>query len=210
MDRYQKDLPIEKATSPEVLLAYGINGEPLRKEHGGPVRLVVPGWFGTNSTKWICRLSLQAERAPSPFTTVWYNERDPTDSVAGMRTVWMVEPNSIITHPAPGARLEGPKVAVCGWAWSCDGIEDVRINVNEGDSWITADVAHRTEFSWQQFKAVLELPDGEHQLIARATSASGVEQPLYGRRNHVHMVAIKVTKSNVADGPSCDDPPIRQ
>ena len=64
MDRYQKDLPIEKATSPEVLLAYNMNGEPLRKERGGPVRLVVPGWFGTNSTKWICRLSLQVERAP--------------------------------------------------------------------------------------------------------------------------------------------------
>ena len=200
MDRYQKDLPIEKATSPEVLLAYEMNGEPLRKERGGPVRLVVPGWFGTNSTKWICRLSLQVERAPSPFTTVWYNERDPTDPVGGMRPVWMVEPNSLITRPASGARLEGPKVAVQGWAWSCDGIDDVRISVNEGDSWITADVEQRTEFSWQQFRAVLELPDGEHQLMARATSANGVQQPLYGRRNHVHAVAIKVMKNNVADG----------
>ena len=74
------------------------------------------------------------------------------------------------------------------------------ISANGSDSWITADVDRRTEFSWQQFKAVLELPDGEHQLMARATSASEVQQPLYGRRNHVHTIAIKVMKNNVTDG----------
>jgi DMSO/TMAO reductase YedYZ molybdopterin-dependent catalytic subunit len=57
-ERYQKDLPLEDAMAMDVLLAYEINGKPLDKERGGPVRLVVPGWFGTNSTKWICHISL--------------------------------------------------------------------------------------------------------------------------------------------------------
>jgi DMSO/TMAO reductase YedYZ molybdopterin-dependent catalytic subunit len=196
MDRYQKDLPIEKATSHEVLVAYEMNGEPLRKERGGPVRLVVPGWFGTNSTKWVCRFSLQAQRAPSPFTTVWYNERDPTDSAGGMRPVWMVEPNSMITNPPPGARLGGPKLEVRGWAWSAAGITDVSISTDRGQSWVIADVAQRTDFSWQQFRAMIELPDGKHELIARATSVDGVQQPLFGRRNHVHTVVIEVTNGS--------------
>ncbi|KAJ6093876.1 sulfite reductase [Penicillium canescens] len=101
-DRYQKDLPIEKALSPEVLVAYEMNGHPLGKERGGPVRLVVPGWFGTNSTKWLCRLSVQETRSPGPFTTVFYNELDPAD-LAGLRKrpVWRVEPNSMIVRPRP-------------------------------------------------------------------------------------------------------------
>jgi DMSO/TMAO reductase YedYZ molybdopterin-dependent catalytic subunit len=201
MDRYQKDLPIEKATYPEVLVAYEINGKPLRKERGGPVRLIVPGWFGTNSTKWICRLSLQVQRAPSPFTTVWYNERDPTESAGGMRPVWTVEPNSMITSPAPGAQLQGVRLKVRGWAWSADSIKDVSISANGGKSWVVADVAQRTDFSWQQFKAMLDLPDGMHQLMARATSLSGVEQPLSGRRNHVHTIAVEVTNGNTAIEP---------
>jgi DMSO/TMAO reductase YedYZ molybdopterin-dependent catalytic subunit len=201
MDRYQKDLPIEKAACPEVLVAYKMNGEPLHKERGGPVRLVVPGWFGTNSTKWICRLSLQAERAPSPFATVWYNERDPTDSADGMRPVWMVEPNSMITSPAPGARLEGSKVEIRGWAGSADGVMDAHVSANGDKSWVIADIAQRIDFSWQQSKAMLELSGGKHQLAARATSLSGVQQPLSGRRNHVHTVAIETSNGNAAIEP---------
>jgi DMSO/TMAO reductase YedYZ molybdopterin-dependent catalytic subunit len=80
--RYQKDLPIGKATQPEVLIAYEMNGMPLSKERGGPARLVVPGYFGTNSTKWLCRLSVQPKRASGPFTTIFYNEVDPVDPKA--------------------------------------------------------------------------------------------------------------------------------
>jgi len=75
-DRYQKDLPLAKARSHEVLVAYRMNGQPLGRERGGPVRLVVPGWFGTNSTKWLCRLSVCEGRAPGPYTTRFYNTED--------------------------------------------------------------------------------------------------------------------------------------
>ncbi|KAL1636596.1 hypothetical protein SLS56_001181 [Neofusicoccum ribis] len=195
-DRYQKDLPIEKARSGEVLVAYEMNGAPLRKERGGPVRLVVPGWFGTNMTKWLCRLSLQARRAPSPFTTVWYNERDPAAPGAGAtRPVWAVEPNSMITDPPAGARLTGrgsADVEVGGWAWSHDGVAEVCVSANDGGCWVAADVSDRVDFSWQRFRVSLALPVGCHYVVARATSKAGVPQPMRGRRNHVHRIRLEV------------------
>ncbi|KAL4986805.1 Oxidoreductase, molybdopterin-binding domain-containing protein [Aspergillus falconensis] len=74
---------LEDAMAMEVLLAYEINGRPLDRERGGPVRLVVLGWFGTIPTKWVCRILLQDRRAPGPFTTIFYNDLDPTALMAG-------------------------------------------------------------------------------------------------------------------------------
>lgn len=78
-DRYQKDLPIEKALRPEVLVAYEMDGKPLNNERGGPARLVVSGYFGTNSTNWLCKLTVQKERGRGPYKTTFYNEMDPGD-----------------------------------------------------------------------------------------------------------------------------------
>ncbi|KAL3301117.1 sulfite reductase [Colletotrichum asianum] len=125
-DRYQKDLPMTKALNEEVLVAYEMNGKPMGKERGGPVRLAVPGWFGTNMTKWLCRLSLQDRRAEGPYTTIFYNEIDPTDPEGkNKRPVWKVEVNSIITKPEPGAIFRGADVQVEGWAWCCEEVVQV-------------------------------------------------------------------------------------
>lgn len=191
-DRYQKDLPIAKALSPEVLLAYEMNGESLSKNRGGPVRLIVPGWFGTNMTKWLCRLSLKAERAHGPFTTKFYNEEDPNESDGRMRPVWMVEPNSMIVSPPDGAQLKSSLVEVRGWAWSDDAIKSVKVKVDDNKTWVEADVETRRNFSWQKFSTLVTLPPGEHRLTARAISSSGLEQPISGRRNHVHIIMFGV------------------
>jgi DMSO/TMAO reductase YedYZ molybdopterin-dependent catalytic subunit len=74
---YVKDLPLAKAVSPEVLLATGMNGLPLTPDRGGPVRLVVPGWYGTNSLKWLGTLTVADCRAPGPYTTRFYNDPSP-------------------------------------------------------------------------------------------------------------------------------------
>ncbi|EWG51792.1 hypothetical protein FVEG_16860 [Fusarium verticillioides 7600] len=192
-DRYQKDLPVTKAQRPEVLLAWKINGEPLSKERGGPVRLVVPGWFGTNSTKWLCRLSLQKTRAPGPFAAVLYNEKDPADpEEVRMRPVWEVEVNSMITNPADSAVISAGLVTVEGWAWSHDGVTLVEVSQDEGHSWIRAKVDEKEDQAWQKFTAAVELESGVWKLIARATSESGMKQPLTGRRNHVHSITVTI------------------
>lgn len=196
-DRYQKDLPLSKAMSPECLVAWEINGERLRKERGAPVRLVVPGWFGTNSTKWLCRLELREDRAQSPYTTRWYNEVDPTRDDGRMRPVWQVEVNSMIVQPAPGevTVAKGGTVQITGWAWSWDGVQRVDVSGDGGTSWTEAELEQRSEVSWQRFKLNLKLDPGERRLVARATSVEGLQQPFSGRRNHVHSVDIQVREN---------------
>lgn len=196
-DCFEKDLTMEKALQPEVLIAYEINGKPLDKNRGGPARLVVPGWFGTNSTKWLCRLTLQDHRATGPFTTKFYNEVDPNDpSGIAMRPVWMVEPNSMIVQPKPAEVLHSPEVEIWGRAWGCEEIDCVDISVDDGDTWIPPTDVHvegRKLYEWQLFRAkvIFEGP-GTYHLVARARDISGIRQPMAGRRNHVHRVEIHV------------------
>ena len=192
-DRYQKDLPLSKAMQDEVLVAYAMNDEPLGKHRGGPVRLIVPGWFGTNSTKWLCKLSLQKERSSSLFTTIWYNEKDPADeSGQRMRPVWAVEPNSMINRPRPDEVVSAREVVVQGRAWSCEGIERVEVEVDDEVCWRRANLAIRSEYQWQGFECRIRLGNGEHEVKARAHCKSGEVQPLSGRRNHAHSVSFRV------------------
>lgn len=191
-DRYQKDLPIGKAMSDEVMLAYEINGEPLPKNRGGPVRLVVPGWFGTNSTKWLSKLTLQNHRATGPYTTTFYNEPDPAGPEGALRPVWEVEPNSMIVRPKPEEEVAGPKIKVRGWAWHCEPIEMVEVSVDEGLTWQRASVGERVDFSWQRFWVVVSLGVGSHSVMAKATTKDGISQSLGGRRNHCHKVSFVV------------------
>lgn len=190
-DRYQKDLPLSKAKQSEVLVAYKMNGKPLHRDRGGPVRLVVPGWFGTNSTKWLCKLSLQKGRAPGPFTTRFYNTEDFDDPQLRIKPVWDIDVNSIIVRPAPDTILRSD-VCIEGWAWSRDGVAKVEISSTNGDDWVEARLEPRIDFRWQKYTLQLSLQPGPHTVIARATSRDGKAQALIGRRNHVHKVNITV------------------
>ncbi len=73
-DRYVKDMPVERIKQGSVLLAYEVNGEPLPGEHGFPLRVFIPGFYGTNSVKWVCRIDAAAARAPGIFTNELYND----------------------------------------------------------------------------------------------------------------------------------------
>ena len=116
-EAFVKDLPLERVAA-DALIAYEMNGAPLRPEHGYPARLVVPDYYGTNSVKWLTRLSLDETRATGPFTTRWYN--DPILDAAGRPTgrttpVGPIAPDSAIVSPAPDQTLAaGEDVAVLG------------------------------------------------------------------------------------------------
>lgn len=157
-----------------------------------PLRLIVPGWFGTNSTKWLSKLSVQDRRAPGPFTTTFYNEHYPSDDPeCESRPIWAVQPNSLIAEPAPESIIQGPGVQVEGWAWSCDDIEEVSVSADEGKSWTVAQVDPRRDYSWQRFRTSIYLPSGHHTVLSCAKSA-GRMQPLGQGRNHVHRVNVTV------------------
>lgn len=196
-DRYQKDLPINKALEPEALVAYEMNSQRLDRRRGGPVRLIVPGYFGTNSTKWLSKLSVQPERASGHFTTTFYNEKyPPDDPQCPYKPIWEVQPNSMITKPAPNAEMSGPLISVDGWAWSYDGIESVSVSADDGKSWIESVVDERADFSWQRFHINLKLSPGAYTLVARAVAKDGRSQPMKMGRNHVHRVRIDVRPEN--------------
>lgn len=136
-DWYLKDLPLERLQAGGVLLAYELNGAPLPAEHGFPVRLVVPGYYGTNSVKWLWRLQPADRRAEGPFVSKLYNDAlDAVEMAAGQpvrRPVWAVAPESIIVAPARDATLaRGEPVEIWGWAWSFRGVARVEISTDGG------------------------------------------------------------------------------
>lgn len=197
-DWFTKDLPLKRLTAGDVLVAYEVNGEPLPAEHGFPARLVVPGYFGTNSVKWLWRLRLAEERAGGLFTTRLYNDTVAAeDMAAGLperRPVWAQVPEAIIVSPAPDAELAaGAPFEIWGWAWSFRGIAIVEVSVDGGKSFARASLDERRGWAWQRFSLTWRpQAAGDVTLCARAVEAGGTMQPFDGARNAIHSVRVAV------------------
>ena len=195
-DWFVKDLPLQRLAVGGVLLAYEVNGEPIPAEHGFPLRLVVPGYYGTNSVKWLWRLRLAAERAHGLFTTTLYN--DVVDQRAAgypaRRPVWSIAPESLIVTPAPEAVITvGETIEISGWAWSCREVAEVDVSLDDGATYSRAALEPARGWAWRRFS----LPwrpsrRGETMIRARASDISGVRQPPDGARNAAHAVKVLV------------------
>jgi DMSO/TMAO reductase YedYZ molybdopterin-dependent catalytic subunit len=197
VDAYLKDLPLHEVEDRGVLLAYELNGEPLTREHGFPLRLVVPGFYGTNAVKWLHHIQLADERAKSLFTTTLYNDpTPPTDAEpqGGTKPVWHVAPESVIVSPAPHTRIVAASFQIWGWAWSGADVAHVDVSTDGGVTWRHADLEPRTGVSWQKFSYSWH-PDRnvrEAILMSRATDRAGLTQPLSGARNAIHTVKTTI------------------
>jgi DMSO/TMAO reductase YedYZ molybdopterin-dependent catalytic subunit len=189
VDAYAKDLPLDRVAE-SVLVATELNGAPLPPEHGFPARLLVPGFYGTNSVKWLKRITLADRRAGGPFTTALYN--DPAED-GGRRPVWAVMPESALVAPAPNTVLGMEKTVIWGWAWGALPIERVEVSSDGGGTWREAELEPRHQFSWQRF-ALIWRPGsrGPTTIMARAHDASGAMQPLAAARNAVHAVDVDI------------------
>jgi sulfane dehydrogenase subunit SoxC len=197
-DAYLKDLPLARLAAGDVLLAYELDGAPLPAEHGFPVRLVVPGFYGTNSVKWLWRLRLAEHRAEGPFTTRLYNDDLGADDIAAglppRRPVWAIAPESVVVAPAPRSVVAaGEAVEVWGWAWSFRGVAAVEVSVDGGATFARAALAPRRGWAWQRFSlAWRPAAPGEALIAARAFDADGVGQPAAGARNAIHALPVAV------------------
>jgi DMSO/TMAO reductase YedYZ molybdopterin-dependent catalytic subunit len=197
VDAYLKDLPIDRV-GPDVLVAYEMNGKALSWEHGFPARLVIPGFYGTNSVKWLTRMTLAPSRATGPFTTRWYNDPmlDSTGHETGQtKPVWSIAPESLIVAPAPHETIDlGIKREIWGWAWADGGVRLVHVSTDGGVTWQVALLEPARGHEWQCF-SIPWMPDcsGRVVLAARAESIDGVQQPITGRRNAVYQVPVSVS-----------------
>lgn len=184
--RYGASIGLPKALSPEVLLATGMNGVPLPPEHGFPLRLVVPGYAGVRSPKWLSRITVQAAPSDNPIQARDYKllppdvTEDPIDWSRGF-AIEEMPVNAAICVPAPFAALpEGP-VTVEGWAMaSSRSIARVDVSADGGRVWRQADLRRSQDGgagSWTLWRIDLALDRGRHELVVRAWDSAGQAQP---------------------------------
>jgi DMSO/TMAO reductase YedYZ molybdopterin-dependent catalytic subunit len=182
---YLKDLPIDETQRGDLLLATHVNGEALSDEHGGPIRLVVPGYYGTNSTKWLVRLEAREIRSPGYFTTALYNDRFVEDGIEQSRPVWRVAPHA-------DATLTCAPQTIWGWAWGAEAIARVEVSTDGSNNWAISRLEPRVDHSWQRFDFDWTPPHvGEFRMRCRAVDKSNQSQPEKGARNEV--IEVKVT-----------------
>ncbi|MQA09882.1 MAG: molybdopterin-dependent oxidoreductase [Pseudonocardiaceae bacterium] len=182
---YQRGLPLDEALRDDVLLAYEMNGQPLPPQHGYPLRLVVPGWYGMAHVKWLRDISL----VDTPFTgfqnAVAYRYKQTADEPGEPAT--RIAPRALLVPPGfpdfmSRRRVVRPgPVPLSGRAWSGHApITRVEVSTDNGASWTDAklDPDQGHNWAWRRWSTTWQAEPGEHVLAARATDAEGNTQPV--------------------------------
>jgi len=183
--QYGRSITLENAMKPEPLVAYALNGEPLRREQGFPVRLIMPGWYGMANVKWLAEIHLQEDRYLGNFQARWYRSvvgEGGSGADNDLETKWVetevtrMHLKSVIAR----VRKAGGAHEIFGYALN-DGtpIKSVEIQIDNGP-WRTATFASsNSRYSWKLFTYKWEgATPGEHALVSRATDAEGNVQPV--------------------------------
>lgn len=178
----RRPFPIGKALD-DALLAWGANGEPLLPDHGFPLRLVLPGWAGIGSIKWLGSLQVSTSELTSPWNTIWYTIDGKPVTANPVRSAWELSWDAELAA--------AKKVRLAGRSWSgAAPIVKVDVSTDGGASWSRARIvaAGRSGAGegrgWTRWTYEWRSPSvGEHVLLARATDAHGRTQPDVARAN---------------------------
>lgn len=173
----QRGLPLEVALDPDVMLVWQMNGEDLPKPNGGPVRLLVPGWGGIASTKWIVGLDVIDKAFDGHFNIESYVVIDENGTI--LRPVTQMGVKSVITSPVPNASVSAGAQTISGFAWSgYGGITTVEVSVDGGTNWEEASIVEEAgRLSWVRFERPWDAQAGDAVLRSRATDDRGLQQP---------------------------------
>ena len=208
--KFARSIPLEKAME-DTLLAHTMNGSLLSGLHGAPLRLVVPGWFGMASTKWVTRLRVEDKPSDNHFMVRGYRYNYPGDDPAGAPPVERMLVKSLITQPTEGATVKvvpraankgRPKLRVQGFAWAGPaGLRLVEVSTDGGATWRAAGfMGDNAPGAWRWWATDLEVsPPARVTVMARATDNEGATQPLAARpnaggygNNSIHKVSVRV------------------
>lgn len=207
-----RGVPMDKAMEPHGLIAWAMNGQPLPHIHGGPVRLMIPGWPGSTSSKWLTRIWVRDREHDGQGMLGASYRLAIVPMVPGskgddknFRVMESMPVRSIVTNPANGTRLAAGtrEIALRGAAWAGDlTVQRVDLSIDYGATWSSASLAAtKNRYDWNRWTARVKLPsDGYFELWVRATDSQGRMQPHvagnwnpqgYGG-NPMHRVAILV------------------
>jgi DMSO/TMAO reductase YedYZ molybdopterin-dependent catalytic subunit len=187
----------------DAILAYAMNGHDLPAAHGGPVRLVVPGWGGVNWVKWIERMTVLDHESASPNNQQSYVLIDQDGNAQAKAREVRVK--SVIADPRPADALGAGAHLVRGMAWSPHGVAHVDVSTDGGAHWQPAtllqDLGPR---AWRQFTWTWDATPGEYRLASRATDLAGNVQPIevpFNQKgylmNAIEFVPVQIARASV-------------
>jgi DMSO/TMAO reductase YedYZ molybdopterin-dependent catalytic subunit len=187
---YQWGFSLGDILRDDVVLAYELNGLPLPPQHGYPIRLLVPDWYGMCSVKWLRRITAVAQPFDG-FQLSSYQIRQradtPGDPVTKKAVRALMVPPGFTDFPARERFLDAGRCDLTGRAWSGWGhIDRVQVSVDGGRSWADAELGPRpvSPWSWRAWSFEWTATPGEHGLLVRATDEAGNEQPIDAPWNH--------------------------
>jgi DMSO/TMAO reductase YedYZ molybdopterin-dependent catalytic subunit len=187
---FERSLPVAEAMREEILLAYAINGHALPPQHGFPLRLIVPGWYGMTNVKWLQAITVVTE----PFTGwqqhVGYHVRQSAEEQG--KPVTRILPRALMippgfpNYPSRTRFVEAGGVQLRGRAWSGWGpVERVEVSTDAASTWTEARLDDPIgEFAWSGWTFDWQAVPGDYELSCRATDAQGNTQPLFADWNH--------------------------
>jgi sulfane dehydrogenase subunit SoxC len=180
---YQRSLPVTEAMRDDVLLAYEMNDGPLPPQHGYPLRLLVPGWYGMAHVKWLTRIDVVADPFDG-FQMRAYCLRQQTEEQG--RPLTRIEPRALLVPPgfpdfmSRTRVLRAGQTAVEGRAWSgWAPVDAVDVSVDDGQTWTSATLEPAPDrWGWARWAWRWEATPGSYTMSARASDASGRSQPV--------------------------------
>jgi coenzyme F420-0:L-glutamate ligase len=173
----RRGLPLRVALDPDTMLALQMNGEDLLAAHGAPARLVVPGWGGIASTKWVTALELIDHRWDGLWNAVEYVLIDESGQVTGRVEEMPVK--SVVARPQAGSDIPAGATEVSGYAWSGHGqVELVEISLDGGRTYVPATITERAgPRAWVRWAYSWLAEPGQVTIRSRATDSTGATQP---------------------------------
>jgi sulfite oxidase len=202
-EHFGGSIPLDKARRLEVLLAWAMNGEPLEPVHGAPLRVVVPGYIGARSVKWLERIEVRSRPWEGYFQHVVYRLLPPDGTAgpgAGM-PLGLVALNSDVLAPADGESVAAGPVEVRGYAFAGGErhVARVDVSVDGGASWSQAELLDNLgPWAWRHWRIMVDLAPGDHEILARAWDSSAATQPedeaaLWNPKGYVNNACPRVT-----------------
>ena len=190
---YERSLPLAEAMRDEILLAYAVNGQPLPPQHGFPLRVLVPGWYGMTHVKWLQAITIVEEPFLGWQQDVAYHVRATEDDRG--TPVTRILPRALLVPPgipeflSRSRLVEAGPVLLEGRAWSgLAPIERVEVSLDGGATWEEARLDEPlSDFAWRGWSFDWDATEGEHELACRATDAAGDVQPLQAPWNYQGM-----------------------